>query len=78
MGERGIGQYTGRGAGRFRLCGVTSLGVNLFDPSANKLAPFQATTVPWPLLTNDATTASVGDLKEIAHKNPTLPNQQAS
>lgn len=59
MGERGIGQYTNRGAGRFRLCGVTNQGVNLFDPVANKLAPFQPTPVPWPTLSDDDRSSEV-------------------
>ena len=59
MGERGVGQYTNRGAGRFRLCGVASQGVNLFDPIANKLAPCQPPTIPWPLLSNDETPGEV-------------------
>jgi hypothetical protein len=56
MGERGIGQYTGRGAGRFRLTGVTNAGVELFDAAANKLAPFQPTQIPWPTLAEDDNT----------------------
>lgn len=59
MGERGIGQYTGRGAGRFRLTGVTSAGVELFDPAANKLAPFQPPAIPWPTLVDDDTVSEV-------------------